>query len=102
MTVSETIFARFIERHWAYYLEMEGQLLETSRYAQLCNRNKSTFSVEYLKLFQAICSEIDVVAKSIGEVIQNEIKLKKAYIAKWGYVLQAHFPTISEMRNCAL
>ena len=56
----------FIKSYWEYFLELEEQLIETKRYVAFDKANAKTYSIEYLKLYQAVCSEIDVVAKEIS------------------------------------
>ena len=54
----------FLQRYWNYYLILEKDFLETERFLAIDELNFSTFSNEYIKQYQAICSEIDVIAKS--------------------------------------
>ena len=69
----------FCKYHWEYYLVLEKDFLETERYVSfelgdnyLYNQKSSTdlgnsltFSNEYIKQYQTICSEVDVIMKSI-------------------------------------
>ena len=64
---SEITTSQFIKSYWNYYLELEDQLIQTKRFVDFDISNYKTFSIEYLKLLQATCSEIDVVAKIIAE-----------------------------------
>lgn len=75
----------FCKYHWEYYLVLEKDFLETERYVSfelgdnyLYNNtspadfgNSLTFSNEYIKQYQAICSEIDVLMKSICRELNN-------------------------------
>ena len=55
----------FLQRYWSYYLLLEKDFLETERYLAIDEQlNSSAYSNEYIKQYQAICSEIDVIAKS--------------------------------------
>lgn len=56
----------FVKSYWDYYLEMEAQFLDSKKFVAFDDTNAKTFSVEYLKLYQAVCSEIDVVGKEIA------------------------------------
>lgn len=73
----------FCKSHWNYYMVLEKDFLNTERYLSfdlgdnyLYDGNSPTdlanskaFSVEYIKQYLAICSEIDVILKSIcGEL----------------------------------
>ena len=85
----------FIRSYWDYYLELEEQFKSTSKYVAFDSYNKNTYSVEYLKLFQAVCSEIDVVAKEIASRLDLSFKPdRNTTIYKWGYVLQNCLPDI--------
>lgn len=54
----------FIQRYWKYYLILEKNFLDTEQYLAIDELNFSAFSNEYIKQYQIICSEIDVIAKS--------------------------------------
>lgn len=83
----------FIKSYWNYFLELEQQLFEIRRYVDFSSKNNNTFSMEFLKLLQAVCSEIDVVAKIIDGYAFNDFD--GGAIAQWGYYLQSLFPDIS-------
>lgn len=75
----------FCKHHWEYYLVLEKDFLATERYVSfdlgdnyLYNAgqptdvaNSETFSNEFVKQYQAICSEIDVIMKSICTELGN-------------------------------
>ena len=76
-----------------YFLELEDEFKKTQKYVAFDKTNKRTYSVEYLKLIQAVCSEIDVVGKEIATYFDpNFANEKKPNIQKWGYTLHKHFP----------
>lgn len=54
----------FMQRYWKYYLMLEENFLETEQYLAIDELNFNAFSNEYIKQYQTICSEIDVIAKS--------------------------------------
>lgn len=54
----------FIQRYWKYYLMLENNFLETEQCLAIDELNFKAFSNEYIKQYQTICSEIDVIAKS--------------------------------------
>ena len=82
----------FCKHHWEYYLVLEKDFLATERYVSFelgdnylysqtspTNvENSLTFSNEYIKQYQTICSEIDVIMKSIcrefGDTSANNMK----------------------------
>lgn len=85
----------FIKNFWFYYLELERQFIETKRYVEFSSDNNKTYSVEYLKLYQAICSEIDTVGKEIATNVVSGINIDSiTNIKKWGYNLQKVFGDI--------
>ena len=83
----------FIKSYWNYYLELEDQFIATKKFVEFDVSNSTTYSVEYLKLFQAVCSEIDVVAKVLAEEYDPSFKkIDNKNIQKWGYYLQSAYP----------
>jgi hypothetical protein len=51
--------------HWNYYLAIEDDLLNTSRYVEFSIDNMKTYSVEYTKIILSAASEVDVLLKQI-------------------------------------
>ena len=87
----------FIRRYWKYYLDLEKSVLSTEHYVEHDKGNQSTFSIEYLRLIQLICSEIDVVAKTIVATVNTALKpskIERMTISNWGYELQQWRPMI--------
>lgn len=64
----------FIQRYWKYYLLLEQDFLSVERYLTIDNLNFGAFSNEYIKQYQAICSEIDVIAKSYCRELDKSFK----------------------------
>lgn len=90
---------KFIKSYWSYYLELESQFIETKRYVEFGQDNAKTYSVEYLKLYQATCSEIDVVGKEIAKFINPNFRIDDhTNIQKWGYQIQQQFIDIKEAK----
>ncbi len=89
----------FVKSYWNYYIELEEHVKETQRYVDFDSKNNSTFSIEYIKLLQAICSEIDVVGKVIASYVNaGFVNDRKANINKWGFEVQQVFTDISEIK----
>lgn len=89
---------QFVRSYWNYFLELEEQLIETKRYVDFGKSNNKTFSIEFLKLLQATCSEIDVVAKIIAEWADPEFKSPdNKNIQKWGFVIQKTYPDVESI-----
>lgn len=83
-------FKRFIHEYWSYYRELEQDFLATRKYVSFDPTNYSTYSLEYLKLFQATCSEVDVLGKAMAYTANNSFKPddKKNNIYKWWFEIQ--------------
>ena len=66
----------FIRQYWNFFETLEDDFIETERYVSLDEDNFDTFSIEYNRLYQSVCSEIDVVAKylcGVGNSKANNI-----------------------------
>lgn len=59
-----TIHDEFMRQHWSYYLVLEKDFAATEQYLAIDPLNFKAFSNEYIKQYQTICSEIDVIAKA--------------------------------------
>ena len=89
----------FLKSYWEYYLELEEQLIETKRFVAFDKANAKAFSIEYLKLYQAVCSEIDVVGKEVAIAVSPSFKIdNNTNIKKWGYEVQQHFPLLKDCK----
>ncbi len=79
---------KFNNVYWRYYKALEDDFIKTTRFVELDEDNFKTFSVEYTKQYQAICSEIDVIAKEICAFYgKNNAKTMKHYT---NIILQQH------------
>ena len=91
--------SKFVSSYWNYYLELEEAFKQTQKYVAFDRHNDRTYSVEFLKLIQAVCSEIDVVAKEIAEHFDpNFSTIQRPNIAHWGYVIISNMPQITKAR----
>lgn len=91
----------FVSSYWNYYLELEEAFRQTQKYVAFDRHNDRTYSAEYLKLIQAVCSEIDVVAKDVAEYFEPDFsKSKSQHIGHWGYVISNNMPEITKTRVC--
>ncbi len=86
-------FYKFLKNYWRYYKELENELLSMSRYVEFVEDNFSTYSVEFLKLYQAVCSEIDVIGKMMASQVNSSFNPedKQNNIYKWWYEIQDTF-----------
>ncbi len=63
ITVKESLL------HWNYFLALENDLENLSRYIEFGKKNFRTYSIELAHLLLASASEVDVVAKEICELL---------------------------------
>lgn len=84
------LFNSFVKNYWNYYRELEKEFISTRKYVECSPDNWNTYSLEYLKLFQTICSEIDVVGKAMAGVCNSLFNPgdKHNNILKWWYEIQ--------------
>lgn len=87
-------FQQMIKSYWLYYLELEDEFLATKKYVEFDLINYKTYSIEYLKLFQTVCSEIDVFGKEMACAVDSSFKKdEKCNILKWWYAIEDSFQT---------
>ena len=51
--------------HWNYFLALESDIKNLSRYVEFCEENWQTYSIEIAHIMLSVCSEIDVFSKMI-------------------------------------
>lgn len=84
-------FDLVLENYWNYYLELEKSLLETKRFVEFSPYNYQTFSMEYLKLLEAVCGEVDSIGKALAKTIDPNFKIdKNQNVNKWWEAIQDH------------
>ena len=91
-------FDRFVRDYWGYYRELEQDFLATRKYVSFDILNFATYSMEYLKLFQAVCSEIDVVGKAMAFAANDSFSPddRQNNIFKWWFEIQdTYFLTLN-------
>ncbi|QTH70441.1 hypothetical protein [Pseudoalteromonas xiamenensis] len=54
--------------HWRYYLSLEADVYALSRYVHFASDNFRTYSIEFVKLYLAICAEVEVVLKELCDI----------------------------------
>lgn len=55
-----------IRHFWNYFITLENDLVNISRYIELAEDNFSTYSIELEKLLFSACSDFEVVAKELA------------------------------------
>ena len=56
-----------MEPYWRYFLALEEDLINFSKYVEFSQDNYSTYSIELARIYLSTCSEIDVVAKLLSK-----------------------------------
>lgn len=54
--------------HWNYFLALESDLEQVSRYIEFSKKNFNTYSIELAHLLLAVSSEVDVIIKALCEL----------------------------------
>lgn len=99
MATSTSEISTFVKSYWSYFLELEDEFKQTQKYVAFDLHNKKTYSVEYLKLIQAVCSEIDVVAKEIANHFDTTFSsIQHPTIKHWGFVISQNMPRLSSYK----
>lgn len=93
-------FEGAVQNYWQYYLELENEFLCTGKYVSFDEGNYGTFSIEFLKLFQATCSEVEVMAKALALLADNGFEQKNANIKKWWYEIQDRYRYFANLADC--
>ncbi len=89
-----------VRNFWNYYLELESEFVETKRFVEFHKDNYNSFSVEFLKLFQAICSEIDVLGKHIASLINPSFsRSDNKSIQQWWIEIQDYADFYSDLNK---
>lgn len=62
-----------MQSYWPYFFALESDVDKLSRYVEFTESNFSTYSIEMVRLYLSICSEIDVVLKELCKEISPEL-----------------------------
>ncbi len=81
--------------HWNYFLALESDCQNLSRYIEFTNDNLKTYSIELAHLLFAAASEVDVIAKLLCKQI-NPLSMADDILAYQKEIIPA-FPKIKEM-----
>lgn len=82
--------------YYNYLLALESKFQAISIYVEIDERNYKTFSTEISLIYLATCSEFEVVAKELCEILEPGFKTinYRANITKITEVILRHFPAI--------
>lgn len=83
----------FIQTYWKYFLDIENDFYRIRQFVEIDRVNHDSFSNEYLKLYEVICSEIDVVMKQYCKDMDK--KFNKSNINQYcKFLVDAQSPII--------
>lgn len=85
----------FKNTYWNYYLQLENDFFDTVPYCNIDESNNNSFSVKYLQLHIAICSEIDTICKSLCKEFDCDLDESKCGISDYIKILSTKYPTFS-------
>lgn len=60
--------------HWSYYLAVEEQLRDTSRYVEFSLENSEAYSIEFARILLSAASETDVLLKQLCCLLDESAK----------------------------
>lgn len=80
------------QHHWNYYLALERDLENISRYIEFSDANLSTYSIELTHILLSASSEVDVILKQICQIV--EPTARAVNILDYQHLIQLHHPTI--------
>jgi hypothetical protein len=82
-------------KFWEYYLAIEEDLANCSRYVEFSERNYDVYSNEFAKIIVLASAEIDTVLRELCALIAPGVKADS--INRYFTVINAHYPKLVEM-----
>ncbi len=82
--------------HWNYFLALENDMEVVSRYVEFSPDNFQTYSIELAHLLFAASSEVDVIAKSLCELLNPTARRRN--INEYRSIIMAGIPNLSSER----
>ena len=76
--------------HWNYYLALERDMEQVSRYIEFCEDNFPVYSIELAHLLFAAAAEVDVVAKALCKLLDHSAP--RNTIEHYRALIPVHFP----------
>lgn len=85
--------------YWHYFVALCDDTANTARFVEPAQANFKTYSIEYARLYLAIGSEIDVVAKLLCEKIERTAKLpERPAIDNFRSIIVPKFPGLPSVQ----
>lgn len=78
--------------HWNYFLALEADCERLARFVDFSRSNFGTYSIEIAHLLLAVASEVDVVAKQLCALVDEEAN--PSNIEQYRRILRRHLPEI--------
>jgi len=83
--------------HWSFFEAIDADLHEYSRYLEFDERNFTAYSVNLVRLYLSICSEIDVVLKMLCKQL-GEPTQRGSDINHYRAVITQKYPNFGNVR----
>jgi hypothetical protein len=80
--------------HWNYFLALENDLAQISRYIEFDKKNFKTYSIELAHLLLASASEVDVIAKGICDFLDPTTPAEN--INQYREIIRRELPKLEE------
>lgn len=77
--------------HWNYFLAIESDIKTLSRWIELTENNYSTYSIEIARLLITTGSEIDVSAKLLAKLIDNNKNTDNLGLSGCGQIIRKYY-----------
>jgi hypothetical protein len=94
MTQLFPTFPRLVKPpYWEYFLAIEDDLLQTSRYVEFAEANFHVHSIEFARLLLVSASEVDVIAKEFCKLLDPSKKAED--INDYQTIISTYYPKFS-------
>lgn len=82
----------FVNTYWNQYELLEKDFIKSSEYVRVSKFNYSTFSDQYIRLFLAICSELDSVIGTFCKLLDEDMnkKILFNFISKINFLIDEY------------
>ncbi|NLW82532.1 MAG: hypothetical protein GXY42_12810 [Desulfovibrionales bacterium] len=82
--------------HWNYFIALENDLSQFSRFLEIAESNFSSYSIELGRILFSAASEVDVVAKKYCHTIEHNCTADN--IGNYKTVITKHHPNFSAIK----
>lgn len=88
---------RELDKYWEYYIILENDVLAMEQYVAFADANLETYSNQFLKMLQIICSEIDALLKILCGYYDSSVdKDKNKNMNFYKKTIKKYYPQLSE------